>query len=97
MMPSFAVKRRPPQSALTRSTDCEGARFRIRPSPHAGQAGGSFEGAKIEPGGYWAICSAKIRLTSDEANPLSRSWNQQADGDGCVGSHLDAAAAGSRV
>ena len=36
------------------------------------------------------------RLSSDEVNPLSRSWKYQADGDGCVGSHLDAAA-GSRV
>ena len=37
-----------------------------------------------------------IRLGSAAANPLSRSRNQRADGDGCVGSHLDAAA-GSRV
>ena len=37
-----------------------------------------------------------IRLSSDVANPLSRSRNWRADGDGCVGSHLDAAA-GSRV
>ena len=36
------------------------------------------------------------RLSSDVTNPLSRSRNSQADGDGCVGSHLDAAA-GSRV
>ena len=35
--------------------------------------------------------SAQLRLTR-----LSRSRNQRADGDGCVGSHLDAAA-GSRV
>jgi hypothetical protein len=34
-----------------------------------------------------------IRLSSDAANPLSRSHNQRADGDGCVGLH--AAAAGS--
>jgi hypothetical protein len=41
-----------------------------------------------------------IRLSSAGANPLSRSHNQQADGDGCVGSYLDAgvvAAVGSRV
>jgi hypothetical protein len=31
-----------------------------------------------------------IRLSSYVANPLRRSRNWQADGDGCVGSHLDA-------
>jgi hypothetical protein len=39
-----------------------------------------------------------IRLSSDVANPLSRSQNCQADGDGCVGLHLmQVSRRGSRV
>jgi hypothetical protein len=41
-------------------------------------------------GGYAPSPRQNIRLSSDAANPLSRSPNWRADGDGCDGLHLDA-------
>jgi hypothetical protein len=35
-----------------------------------------------------AVGCKNIRLSADVANPLSRSRNRRADGDGCVGWHL---------
>ena len=51
---------------------------------------------------HWdvSVSCKNIRLSSDVANPLSRSRNSWADGDGCVGFAPDAgvaAAAASKV
>ena len=77
--PSFAVKSRPPQPALTRGTDDGLGRLkrgRIRPHPHTGQAGGSFRGPRDDrPRVKQDVSCKNIRLSSDEANPLSRSRN----------------------
>jgi hypothetical protein len=54
----------------------------IRPHPHAGQAGWSFVGAQFGRAGATSL--QNIRLGSAAANPLSKSRNQWADGDGCV-------------
>ena len=75
--PSFAVKRRPPQSALTRSTD--GGSDRL-------EHGDQFDPTPMSdrPGGHWPCSQNRThapsllqntRLSSNEANPLSRSRN----------------------
>ena len=90
-LPSFAVKSRPPQSALTQCTDGGSGRLEHGSDstpPHAGSATPSPE--RIMQIDFSQIdfswlhrcrrsVSARLRLT-----PLSRSRNQRADGDGCV-------------
>jgi len=53
MMPSFAAKRRPPQSALARSTDGTSDRLEKRdqfdPTPTLDRPGGSLGVQKIVP------------------------------------------------
>ena len=73
-----------------------GARGPMRPHPHAGQAGGRFG---VWHGAPRHLCRTKnIRLGSASANPLSKSRNQRADGDGCVEFAPDAGVAdGLRV
>ena len=73
------MKKRPPQSALTRSTDVP-----FDPTPMLDRPGGHLA-AHANPRTALPSSLQKIRLSSDSANPLNGSRNQRADGDGCVG------------
>ena len=95
------VKRRPPLSALTRSTD--GGSGRVE---HGDQSthrawrtgrGCSLIGV-VSKSRTSRAEKQKIRLSSDGANLLNGSWNGRADGDGCVEFAPDAGVAhGLRV
>jgi hypothetical protein len=70
-----------------RAATVSSAREKCRPYPPHGQAPVSREFVRHPNRTHAPSPRQNIRLSSDMANPLSRSRNWRADGDGCVGLH----------